>query len=465
MKVLIIGAGMGGLAAALRLRRLGHEVCVLEARAEPGGLASSLTIEGLRFDAGPYVLLDRPGLAWALEQLGLSVDELSLGLIDQVYEVAFPDGTVLRFSHDLEATAEAFERRWPGAAARYTRFVRESERIYRRLQPLLYREHSLASLVGAGAWRHLPFLLRSLGAVLARTGLPSLLVESLGIWTHVAGQELAAAPSPLGFVPALIHGVGAFYPRQGIGAIPRLIASAAAQAGVEIACGTRVRRILESDGRAVGVETETGERRLADAVISNYNAVGTESELVTSTPAGARAQLAALPKQSPGACAYLAVRGTPRSPYLRFFLPGGGERCRLLVQPGVIDPGCAVGGEYPARLIAPIDHARAAADGEAGQAAHLARLLDEPWWREGLDGARLLETRTPRAWGRGFFLHEDSMNPVMTARLMRAGRLPRKSPQLARLYQCGSSTHPGQWVSFCAISGVLAADRLQRDLA
>jgi phytoene dehydrogenase-like protein len=56
------------------------------------------------------------------------------------------------------------------------------------------------------------------------------------------------------------------------------------------------------------------------------------------------------------------------------------------------------------------------------------------------------------------------MNPVMTARFMRSGRLAHRSPHLERLYLAGSSTHPGQWVSFCAISGVLAADRVLEDL-
>jgi phytoene dehydrogenase-like protein len=55
------------------------------------------------------------------------------------------------------------------------------------------------------------------------------------------------------------------------------------------------------------------------------------------------------------------------------------------------------------------------------------------------------------------------MNPVMTAAFMRAGRLAHRSPHARGLYLCGSATHPGQWVSFCAVSGVLAADRLRED--
>jgi phytoene dehydrogenase-like protein len=55
------------------------------------------------------------------------------------------------------------------------------------------------------------------------------------------------------------------------------------------------------------------------------------------------------------------------------------------------------------------------------------------------------------------------MNPVMTARLMRKGRLAHRSPWIRGLYLAGSSTHPGQWVSFCAVSGVLAAEQLHAE--
>ena len=76
------------------------------------------------------------------------------------------------------------------------------------------------------------------------------------------------------------------------------------------------------------------------------------------------------------------------------------------------------------------------------------------WWRRGF----------PPIWGGEFHLHRDAMNPVMTARLTRAGRLAHRSPYVRGLYLAGSATHPGQWVSFCAISGILAADLLLEDL-
>ena len=65
--------------------------------------------------------------------------------------------------------------------------------------------------------------------------------------------------------------------------------------------------------------------------------------------------------------------------------------------------------------------------------------------------------QAPAEWGAEYALHRDSMNPVMTAAFMRRGRLAHRSPVRPGLFLAGSSTHPGQWVSFAAISGILAA--------
>ena len=78
-------------------------------------------------------------------------------------------------------------------------------------------------LIRRGGLRDATFLMQSLRSVLEAAGLPNPLVNAIGIWTHVAGQTLSNAPSPMAFVPALIHTVGAFYPVGGVGSIPRAL--------------------------------------------------------------------------------------------------------------------------------------------------------------------------------------------------------------------------------------------------
>jgi phytoene dehydrogenase-like protein len=172
-------------------------------------------------------------------------------------------------------------------------------------------------------------------------------------------------------------------------------------------------------------------------------------------------QLQQLPLQSPGTCAYLAVRGRQPPYYIRFKLRGAG--CTAFVQPGLLAPELAQDGWYPARLISPLAHPEAEALGPEGQHELIDQQLTEPWWQEGISEYKVLHRRTTFEWGRDYNLYRDSMNPVMTSRLMLKGRLAHRSPTVKGLYLTGSSTHPGQWVSFCAIAGVLAADCLAHD--
>jgi phytoene dehydrogenase-like protein len=304
----------------------------------------------------------------------------------------------------------------------------------------------------------------------------------------------------MAFVSALIHQAGCFYPAKGIGSIPRVLMEAAGKAGVEFRFGTKVRTIRTANGRVRGVETEGGEFLESGTVLSNHSGVGTYLDLVDAVPQKVRKHMGSLPLQSPGVCAYLAIQGNPRPPYLRFLLPEAGRerlsrdralcapkkldtsavlagqetaassvratsRCRLLITPAAVDPTLCRDGWSPARLLGPLDFEDAERLGEGGQREYLEQLLAENWWRENVDSFRVLATRVPADWGSAFHLYRDSMNPVMTARFMRAGRLAHRSPHVRGLYLAGSSTHPGQWVSFCAISGILSADCVIGDLA
>jgi phytoene dehydrogenase-like protein len=451
LRVAVIGAGMGGLAASARLAGLGYDVTVFEAREGTGGLASTFEAGGLSFDSGPYILLDRPGLAWAFEKVGLDLDaDVELVRFDPVYEVRFSDGAPLRFHVDLEATVAGIEERWTGAGSRYRDLVTRGEEIYSRILPLQrVSKTGILTLLTHAAWRDVSFLTASLGTTLRSTGVPEPLRRAIGIWTHIAGQPLDEAPSPMALVPALFHRFGAFYPAGGIGALPAILERRARECGARIHLRTKVTHLDFAGPRPkVGIGSDALE---FDAVVSDTG-LSTYLTLVERIPGGARRRMDSLPLQSPGVCAYLKVRGSTPSSYLTFHLESD-SRCRLLVRPHATGDGWA-----PARLLAP----RSLSDPDE-QHRYLDALLAEDWWKESVDDFEVLARRVPTSWGREFHLYRNAMNPVMTARLMRRGRLAHRSPYARGLYLAGSATHPGQWVSFCAISGILAAEALHQD--
>lgn len=462
-KIIVIGAGVGGLSAAIRLARQGYAVQILEARALAGGLASGFTAEGFTFDAGPYILLDKPGLEWAFNELGIAAGALPLTPIDHVYHVLHEDGTATAFDRSLDTTAAGFEARYPGSGARYKAFVTQMMATHANVQPLTFHSHpGVWDVLRNGSLGSVPFMLSSLASVLDKAALPPELQESIGIWTHIAGQPMSQAPAPMAFVPGLFHGVGAYYPKGGMRAVAELLTATALKEGVVIQYNTKVAAIVAPSGRATGVRTVAGDFLPATAVLSDASGIGTYVELVENFPAPEKEKLQKLPLQSPGTCAYLAVRGRQPPYYIRFKLRGAG--CTAFVQPGLLAPELAQDGWFPARLISPLAHAEADALGPEGQRQLIDQQLAEPWWQEGIDEYKVLHRRTTFEWGRDYNLYRDSMNPVMTSRLMLKGRLAHRSPTVKGLYLTGSSTHPGQWVSFCAIAGVLAADCLTHDL-
>ncbi len=463
-RAVVVGGGVGGLSAAVALAQRGVEVTICEARASFGGLASALEVAGVRFDGGPYILLDPDGLAWAFDALGMSLDEISPRRVTDVYEVERGDERPVRFFSDLAATIELLERDHPGQGVRYGAFVAEMTKIHRGLAALQRRARpSPLTLVRSGNLRHAPFLLRSLATTLGRAGLEGVVADAVGIWTHIAGQTLSAAPSPLALVPAMIHGAGCFVPARGVAAIPEAAEARARSLGVTLLGNARVARIAIANGRVCGVDLVGDERLEADIVVSDASGVATLLELAPSPPR-IRAKVAALPLQSPGVAAYGLGSSDDDGPYLRFRLApdAAGAPCRLLVRPDRVDPRLPSAPAHPTRIVAPLDHALAERLGERGQNELLDAVLADPWVARRVGPFEELARLVPATWGRRHVLHRDSMNPVMTARFMRQGRLPHRIASPDGLFLVGSSTHPGQWVSFCLISGVLGADEVFR---
>lgn len=258
---LIIGAGMSGLAAGIRLAQFDLRVCILEKHALWGGLNSFYKLGGHRFDVGLHALTNfvpkgtrGTPLARLLRQLRLSHDDLELRE-HRFSEIAFPS-TKLRFSNDKQLFFSEIERAFPGEIDGFARLVQAIENFDTF-------DTSLAP--------------RSARAVLAEHIREPLLVEMLMLPTSYYGSaredDMDWYQFVLIFQAVLLEGFSR--PEGGIRTILDLLLARYKEAGGELRLRSGVERVTLTDGRATGVVLENGGELQADCILSSAGWVET----------------------------------------------------------------------------------------------------------------------------------------------------------------------------------------------
>lgn len=273
-RVVVIGAGLGGLAAALHLAGAGREVTVLEREAVPGGRAGLLTEGGYRFDTGPTVLTMPELVDEALGAVGERLaDHLTLHRLDPAYQGRFADGSRLHVHTDLERMVDEIGAQCSSAdAAGYRQLVAYLTRMFDVEMPHFIARNidSPASLVG-------PALLQlvRMGGLRKLSGVVGDFVQDDRLRRLFSFQAMYAglAPSDALAIYAVITYFdcvsGVYFPEGGMHAIPRVMAEVAAVHGVDIRYSTPVRRIDVEHDRATAVVTADGDRIPADVVVLN----------------------------------------------------------------------------------------------------------------------------------------------------------------------------------------------------
>jgi phytoene desaturase len=285
--VVVVGAGLSGLAAACHLVGAGHRVTVLEREDVPGGRAGRLERGGFTFDTGPTVLtmpdlIDRP-----LRAAGSSLAErLDLQLLDPAYHAFFADGSELTVRHGHEAMRAEIERECGSAdAAAFDDFVVWLRKLYQAEMPhfidrnfdspadLLARPRAAAQLVTMGGFGRL-------GPTIRRRFQDERLHRLFSFQAMYAGLAPDEALAIYAVITYMDSIEGVYFPRGGMRAVPEALAGAASDAGAEFRYGTTVTQLLRdgrgprrtlpgrgTGGRVRGVVTQDGEVVAADAVV------------------------------------------------------------------------------------------------------------------------------------------------------------------------------------------------------
>ncbi|MGI4896319.1 MAG: phytoene desaturase family protein, partial [Janthinobacterium lividum] len=279
-RVVVLGAGLGGLSAAARLAALGHQVVLVERSAEVGGKLGWFSRDGFSFDTGPS-LLTLPAIQRDLFlKTGDPIETvLDLVPLDPVAHYRFADGTELDLpGGGLPNVAAAMDRALgSGTGAQWTAFLRRASAIWDVAREpflespldgsrtLLRLAHKRSDVATVAPWSSL----RGLGRRYLDDARLQVLLDRYATYS---GSHPAKAPAALATVPFVEQAFGAWYITGGLHRLALAVADRARERGVEIRTGVGVSAVLETAGRVSGVRLADGEELRADVVVSALDA-------------------------------------------------------------------------------------------------------------------------------------------------------------------------------------------------
>lgn len=499
-RVLVIGAGIGGLSAAALLARAGVDVTLLERAAAPGGKACTRVIGGLRLDAGPTVLTMRWVFEQLFEQLGLRLDQqLGLRRATVLARHAWGADQRLDLLADREASEAAIAAFAGGdEAARYRDFCHRSQAVYEALErsfisasrpnPLSLTarmlRQGLTGLRGLAAIQ--PFT--RLDRALARQFRDPRLRQLFGRYATYCGSSPFTAPATLMLV-AHVEQDAVWQIDGGMQRLAQVLSAAAQQQGVRLRCGAEVSEILLQGNRVQGVQLASGERLEADALLFNGDADALAQGRL-GAPLAARLGLAPLraAERSLSAITWHQVAasgGFPLSHHNVFFSNPRDDGYRREFD------AIAAGRLPPSPTVYVCAQDRAAQD-DAPAPAGAERLMllvnapagatpfNEPELqrceqqtlnqlaRAGLQlapGAQPMQRTTPQDFAAAYPGSMGALYGRASQGWRASFQRPGQHTAIPGLYLAGGTVHPGPGVPMASLSGQLAAQQMLADLA
>jgi phytoene desaturase len=469
-RVVVIGAGFGGLALAIRLQSAGIDTTVVEKRDKPGGRGYYWVKDGFTFDAGPTVITDPDCLEqlWALSGRKLA-DDVTLMPVMPFYRLSWPDGTSFDYSNDDAQLNREIAKLDPDDVAGYAKFLEYSATVYRegyvKLGTVAFLDFksmvtAAPALVKAQAWR-------SVYSMVSSFVKNEKLREALSFHALLVGGN----PMKTSAIYALIHKLekdgGVWFAKGGTNALIRGMVTHFERLGGVLRLNDAVAEIETQGDKVTGVRTESGWRTDTDAVASNADIVHSYRDLMPSNSRAQRATRSLLRKKySPSLfVVHFGIKGTwPGIPHHNILF---GPRYAGLLKdiydhgvlsedfslylhhPTVTDPEMAPEGCSTFYALAPVPHVGRFPgdwDGHVGEALK-ERILDEIERRLIPDIRSRIMTEfhyAPTDFGRDLNAHLGSafsLEPLLTQSAF--FRVHNRDDAIPNLYFVGAGTHPG----------------------
>ncbi|MFS0727318.1 phytoene desaturase family protein [Paenibacillus sp. 1P07SE] len=271
-KVAIIGAGPGGLAAAMLLSSQGYQVHVLEKQSYVGGRTSRLQIGDYLFDRGPTFMMMPQIIEGLFHSVGRSLhDYVQMVEVDPLYRLQFGN---VKFepTRDKKRMEEQMNQLFPGEWAGYQRYLKEESLKFERVMPLLQRPFTrLTDYIRSDLARALPrlHLTDTVYSRLAKYFKDERLRYAFAFQSKYLGMSPWECPGTFTMLSYIEHAYGLWHPIGGVNRMCEAMAEVVLEQGGEIHLSSGASHVLTERGKAVGVQLESGERLASDHVVIN----------------------------------------------------------------------------------------------------------------------------------------------------------------------------------------------------
>jgi phytoene desaturase len=282
-EIIVIGAGPGGLAAAMLLAQQGRRVRILERMPRVGGRCSAIEAEGFRFDIGPTFFLYPRVLQEIFQSVGYDLfDEVPMTRLDPQYRVNFGVGGHIDATGDMEAMEHEITRLSPHDAGAFSRYMKANRQKLAKFRPILESPFlSRADLLRPSTLKAIPWLKpwHSVGSELERIFKDPRLAIAFSFQAKYLGMSPFQCPSLFTILAYLEYEYGVWHPTGGCSAVSERMAEIAQELGVEICLNESVEKLILSRRRVTGLVTSK-QTYDCDAVVINSDFARTMKKLV-----------------------------------------------------------------------------------------------------------------------------------------------------------------------------------------
>lgn len=490
-RVTVIGAGPGGLAAAILLAGAGLRVTVVERLPRVGGRTATLETPedtGFRFDVGPTFFLYPGILREIFASVGYDLDrEVELVRLDPQYRLVFGSGGELLATPDLGRMERAMAALSPEDGPALRRFLDDNRRRFELFRPCLQSPfESLKDVLNPHMLRLLPEIKpwRSLDSELGRYFSDPRLRLAFSFQSKYLGMSPFRCPSLFSILSFLEYEHGVFHPIGGCGAVTAAMARVARKLGVDIRLNEPVREILFEGRRAVGVRTDAGEIR-SDAMVVNADFARAMSRLVPDRlrRRWTERRIAGKKFSCSTFMLYLGLDGRYDVPHHTIYISADYEqnlddierRHVLSEDPsfyvqnaGITDPTLAPRGRSTLYVLVPVTHQHPNVSWEI-EGARYRDLVISRLSAIGIEGIerriRYEKMVTPQDWDEGFEIHRGAtFNLAHNLGQMLHLRPHNRFEDLDGVYLVGGGTHPGSGLPVIFQSALISSQLMLEDL-